>query len=102
MRKLIAAIGVAATVATTIAVPTFADAQQRRYYSQRDHRYHYYNARSSCGSERRSSGNKGTVAGAAIGGLSGALIGGDALGAVVGAGVGAVAGHQIAKGRVRC
>jgi outer membrane lipoprotein SlyB len=101
MRNLIAAFGVAATVATTLAVPTFADAQSSRYYSSRDHRYHYTKSRN-CAAQRRSDGNKGTLAGAGVGALSGALIGGDALGAVVGAGVGAVAGHQIAKSRSRC
>ncbi len=98
MRKLIAAAGVAATVLTTLAVPTFADAHRRNYR-------HYHNTSSrysNCQATRRSDGNKGTLAGAGVGALSGALIGGDALGAVVGAGVGAVAGHQIAKSRVRC
>jgi outer membrane lipoprotein SlyB len=100
MRNFIAAAGVAATVLTTFAVPTFADAQQRRYNDNNYRRHTYQQQR--CRHDRRSSGNKGTVAGAAVGGLSGALIGGDALGAVVGAGVGAVAGHQIAKNRTRC
>ena len=57
---------------------------------------------SRCRHDRRSSGNKGTAAGALVGGASGALIGGDLVGGLVGAGVGAVAGHAIAKNRVRC
>ena len=106
MRKLAAIIGAAATVFTTVAVvPSFAAAQTpyERRVERREARAHY-NRRShrGCYAERRSSGNKGTVAGALVGGASGALIGGDVLGGLVGAGVGAVAGHQIAKSRTRC
>ena len=105
LRNLATTLGVAATVLTsTAAVPVAASAQSRydRSVSSR-HAYagrRYYASR--CRHERRSAGNKGTVAGALVGGASGALIGGDVLGGLVGAGVGAVAGHAIAKGRTHC
>ncbi len=120
MRKIAAILGAFATVATSVAaVPTFAVAQSRYdgdsrdYRESRDDRYdrdverrrayaRRHNYRSNCYADRRSDGNKGTVAGALVGGASGALIGGDVLGGLVGAGVGAVAGHQIAKSRTRC
>lgn len=109
MSKIAAAVGLAATLLSTVAVPSFANAQtyDRQTYRERQverregrARRSYY--RGSCRHEQRSSGNKGTVAGALVGGASGALIGGDVLGGLVGAGVGAVAGHEIAKRRVRC
>ncbi len=101
MRRFAALVGAVATVMTTVAaVPTFADAQSR-YDSQRyDSPRYERSVRSrrayarrdrydrNCYASRRSDGNKGTVAGALIGGASGALIGGDALGALVGGGVG--------------
>ena len=110
LRKLATTLGVAATVLTsTVAMPVVASAQSRydspaydrgvaprRAYARR----HSYGR--NCYRERRSAGNKGTVAGALVGGASGALIGGDVLGGLVGAGVGAVAGHAIAKGRTHC
>ena len=102
MKKLLAAAGVILTVTTAVAVPTLASAQTR-YYSSRDHRYHYTRARSTnCHGSRRRAGNTGTAAGAVVGGLSGAAMGGDALGTIVGAGAGAVLGHSLAKGSVRC
>ena len=116
LRKFALTAGAAAAVFTSLSVapvaamaqsrydtpayrdsPTYSrDVQRRRAYARR------HNYRSNCYADRRSDGNKGTVAGALIGGASGALIGGDALGAIVGGGVGAVAGHQIAKSRTRC
>ena len=118
LRNLATSVGVMATVLTsTMAVPVVASAQSRYdspSYDRRDapaydRRVESRNARArrdyyarNCHSERRSAGNKGTVAGALVGGAAGALIGGDVLGGLVGAGVGAVAGHQIAKGRTRC
>ncbi len=105
LRNLVTSLGVAATVLTSTAiVPAAADAQSRydRSVSSR-HAYarrHYYGG--NCRHERRSAGNKGTVAGALVGGASGALIGGNLVGGLVGAGVGAVAGHAIAKGRTHC
>lgn len=108
MRKFAVLAGALAAFMTASTVaPAFAVAQDYRYDHDRrvDRRY----ARSSrsnysyrCRHDQRSSANKGTVAGALVGGASGALIGGDVLGGLVGAGVGAVAGHAIAKGRTRC
>ena len=110
LRNLAASVGVTATVLTAmVAAPVTASAQTR-YDSpaynrgvapRRANVRRSYYARN-CRSERRSAGNKGTVAGALVGGASGALIGGDVLGGLVGAGVGAVAGNAIAKGRTRC
>lgn len=106
MRKL-AAVALATLVTTSTLAPSLAVAQDHRYDHDRrvDRRYarssrSNYNYR--CRHDQRSSANKGTIAGALVGGASGALIGGDALGALVGAGVGAVGGHEIARRRVRC
>ncbi len=105
MKNFVAAIGAIATVLTA-AAPVTASAQS--YYRDRNghrvYRGHGYARRGydNCRRSQRSSANKGTLAGALVGGASGALIGGDALGALVGAGVGAVGGHEIAKRRVRC
>ena len=111
MKKLAASVGALATVLSTMAVPVTTaalpavahaqDGYERRVEHRRAYARRHYYARD-CHRERRSSGNKGTVAGALVGGASGALIGGDVLGGLVGAGVGAVAGHEIAKRRVRC
>ena len=114
----------AITVLATVAAPALASAQpygygtpeyQRGYnargydrdsydrsVSSRDARADRDDYDSRCRRDRRSSGNKGTVGGALVGGASGALIGGDLVGGLVGAGVGAVAGHAIAKNRTRC
>ena len=73
-----------------------------RDVSRRDARAYRDDYEARCRHDRRSDGNKGTVAGALVGGASGALIGGDVVGGLVGAGVGAVAGHAIAKGRDKC
>ena len=73
-----------------------------RDVSRRDARAYRGDYDARCRHDRRSSGNKGTVAGALVGGASGALIGGDVVGGLVGAGVGAVAGHAIAKNRTHC
>ena len=103
MHKLVASLGAIAAVVTATAAPVAASAQPYGYDHRVEARRGYYNrSYSRCRHERRSSGNKGTVAGALVGGASGALIGGDVLGGLVGAGVGAVAGHEIAKRRVHC
>ena len=108
LRNLAVSAGVIATVLTTAAAPTVAAAQSRydAGYDRSVSSRHAYARRgyyaSNCRHERRSAGNKGTVAGALVGGASGALIGGSVLGGLVGAGVGAVAGHAIAKGRTHC
>ncbi len=101
----------------TLAAPAVAAAQPYGYSSpeyQRGYNPNGYevqnrNARAyrddyaaRCRHDRRSDGNKGTVAGALVGGASGALIGGNLVGGLVGAGVGAVAGHAIAKSRDHC
>ena len=118
MTKFARAAGALAALAG-LAAPALASAQpygygsqeyQRGYNAQgydrdvssRDARAYRDNYDSRCRHDRRSSGNKGTAAGALIGGASGALIGGDLVGGLVGAGVGAVAGHAIAKNRVHC
>ena len=112
-----AAVALAALAA--VAAPTVTAAQpygygtpeyQRGYnsngydrdVSRRDARAYRDDYDARCRHDRRSSGNKGTVAGALVGGASGALIGGDVVGGLVGAGVGAVAGHAIAKNREHC
>jgi hypothetical protein len=110
MQKIAASLGALAAVLSTMAIPTAVSltpaVAQAQSYEHRVERRRGYARRSyyarDCRRERRSSGNKGTVAGALVGGASGALIGGDVLGGLVGAGVGAVAGHQIAKSRVKC
>ena len=118
MRKLTSTAAVLAAVAA-LAAPALASAQpygygspeyQRGYnangydrdVSRRDARAYRGDYDSRCRHDRRSSGNKGTVAGALVGGASGALIGGDVVGGLGGAGVGAVAGHAIAKNNVHC
>ena len=109
MTKIAASVGVIATILTsTVAAsaPGVAAAQTYDRYGHRVYSGHGY-ARGRdydryCRHAKRSAGNKGTVAGALVGGASGALIGGDVLGGLVGAGVGAVAGHAIAKGRTHC
>ena len=102
----IATLGALAAVLTATAAPLAASAQPYGYdhhvESRRGYARYDRSSYSRCRHDRRSSGNKGTVAGALVGGASGALIGGDVLGGLVGAGVGAVAGHEIAKRRVRC
>lgn len=105
MKKLVASLGAIATVLTaTVPVAASAQGYYTDRYGHRVYRGHGYARRGyyNCRRDQRSSANKGTLAGALVGGASGALIGGDALGALVGAGVGAVGGHEIAKHRVRC
>ena len=107
MKKFAASVGALATVLSTMAVPVLtpsvasAQTYERRVERRNAYARRHYYARD-CRRDQRSSGNKGTVAGALVGGASGALIGGDVLGGLVGAGVGAVAGHEIAKRRVKC
>ena len=102
LRDLAITLGVTATVLTSTLAPVAAAAQgyDRSVASRHAYARRYSYAR--CRHERRSAGNKGTVAGALVGGASGALIGGSLLGGLVGAGVGAVAGHAIAKHRTHC
>ena len=95
MKAIITLAGAAAIAVSTFAVPTVSLAQSARSYGSGD----------VCAAERRSSANRGTVAGALVGGLLGGTVAGHGAkteGAVLGAGLGAVAGHQIGKSNVRC
>ena len=95
MKAIITLAGAAAIAVSTFAVPTVSLAQSARSYGSGD----------VCAAQRRSTANRGTVAGAVVGGLLGGSVAGNGAkteGAVLGAGLGAVAGHQIAKNSVRC
>ncbi len=95
MKAIITLAGAAAIAVSTFAVPTISLAQSSRSYGSGD----------VCASERRSTANRGTAAGAVVGALLGSQVAGHGAkteGAVLGAGLGAVAGHQIAKNSVRC
>ena len=103
LRNLVTTLGVAATVlTTTVAAPVVANAQSYDRSVSSRHAYARRNYYGRCRHERRSAGNKGTVAGALVGGGAGALIGGGLTAGLIGAGVGAVAGHAIAKHRTHC
>jgi len=87
LTKIITGAALAATTATSVAVP--ADARHRRH--------HYYGrtyyAQKYC---RHSSGTTGLVAGGAVGAVAGhSLIGGGILGTAAGAVGGALAGRAI-------
>jgi len=95
MKRFLILTAAATIAASGLAVPQFAAAQSSRNYGEGD----------VCAAQRRSSANKGTLAG----GLVGALIGGSVAakgakteGAVLGGALGAVAGHEIAKRNVKC
>ena len=92
--RLIALVGAAAVLATSMAAPSIASAQPRGYYDSH-HRYHRYGA---C---VRRHANNGTAIGAVGGGLATGLLTHSVVGGLVGAGVGAVAGHEIAKNGAR-
>ncbi len=95
MKAIITLAGAAAIAVSTFAVPTVSLAQSARSYGSGD----------VCAQQRRSTANRGTVAGAVVGGLLGGSVAGNGAkteGAILGAGLGAVAGHQIAKNSVRC
>lgn len=95
MRTILTLTAALALAAPAFAVPTFAAAQSSRYYGSGD----------ICSQQRKSAGNKGTVAGGLIGGALGAAVSGKGAkteGAVLGGVVGAVAGNQIAKKNFRC
>jgi len=87
LTKMVTGVALAATAATSIAVP--ADARHRRH--------HYYGrtyyAQKYC---RHSSGSTGLIAGGAVGAVAGhSLIGGGLLGTAAGAVGGALAGRAI-------
>jgi len=90
--RLLAVLGSAAVLATSMAAPDIASAQPRGYYDSH-HRYHRYHA---C---VRRHANNGTAIGAVGGGLAAGLLSHSVTGGLIGAGVGAVAGHEIAKNR---
>lgn len=95
MRTILSIATAVAIAIPAFAAPTFADAQSSRYYGRGD----------VCSQQRKSAGNKGTVAGGLIGGALGAAVSGNGAkteGAVLGGVVGAVAGNQIAKKNFRC
>lgn len=92
MRKLLLAFGAMTMVATTVAVPTAADARKYQYREWRGK-----NGKTYC---RRSNGTTGLV----VGGVAGAVVGnsiagrGDKLlGTVVGGAAGALGGRAIDK-----
>jgi uncharacterized protein YcfJ len=84
-----------ALAAASLSLPGAAQARHYRHYA------HYR----TCGAERRSRANTGTVIGAVGGGLLGNSVshgGGRLGGTLIGAGVGGVVGHQIGKNSARC
>ena len=92
MRKLMLAFGAMTMVATTVVVPTSADARKYQYREWRGK-----NGKTYC---RRSNGTTGLV----VGGVAGALVGnsvagrGDKLlGTVVGGAAGALGGRAVDK-----
>ena len=92
MNRVLALTAAAAIAVSSMAIPTFAAAQS-------------YGSGDPCRSERRSSANKGTVAGGLLGAVVGGSVAGNGAkteGAVLGGLVGAVAGHEIAKRNVKC
>lgn len=95
MRTILTLTTAIAIVGPAFLAPTFADAQSARVYGRGD----------VCSYQRRQAGNRGTVAGALIGGTVGAAAASKGVkteGAVLGGVVGAVAGHQIAKRNFKC
>jgi hypothetical protein len=128
MRKTILGAVAIATLATPVAMPTAAFAQDwhrgdhyqwqgdrhdwnpsdsyradRRYRDRRlgrdDQVYRGRDGRYYC---RRSDGTTGLVIGALGGGLAGNLLGGGTLGTLLGAGGGALLGRSIDRGNVKC
>jgi len=91
MRKVLALAAAAASVVTSLSIPTIASAE-----AWRDN---------PCRQERHDAGRTGTIAGGLIGALVGSQVAGHGnrtAGALVGGGVGAVAGHQIGAHSVQC
>ncbi|MHB8530754.1 MAG: glycine zipper 2TM domain-containing protein [Caulobacteraceae bacterium] len=90
-----------ALAAGALASPAAGQTYYRHHHYYRHHSY----GRRTCGAERRSRANTGTVIGAVGGGLLGNSVshgGGRLGGTLIGAGAGAVVGHQIGKHSVRC
>ena len=103
MKTAISKIAVAAATLTLVAAPSLASAQPRHHHRDYDRRYEQTRY-DNCRSDRKHSGNTGTVVGA----LGGALVGNSLShgnktgGTLLGAGVGALAGHQIGKSSKHC
>jgi uncharacterized protein YcfJ len=89
MSKVLATLGLCATLVGAAALPDVAAA--------RTHHPQPHRAYKSCGR----SATTGTVIGAVGGGLLGNAVSHGAGGTLIGAGAGAVAGHQIAKSNCR-
>ncbi|CAN5403576.1 hypothetical protein BH10PSE4_BH10PSE4_44550 [soil metagenome] len=105
MKTAISKIAIAAATVTLIAAPSLASAAHRHHDRDRYQDRRYEQSRyDSCRSDRKHSGNTGTVVGA----LGGALVGNSLShgnktgGTLLGAGVGALAGHQIGKSSKHC
>ena len=91
MRNVLALAAAAASVFTSVSIPTFASAQEWRG--------------DPCRSERHEAGRTGTIAGGVIGALVGSQIAGRGNrtgGAILGGAAGAVAGHQMGAHSVHC
>lgn len=91
MRKALALVAAAATVLTSLSMPSLASAQVWRD--------------DPCRAERHQAGRTGTIAGGLFGALLGSQLAGrgsHTTGALIGGTVGAVAGHNIGAHSVRC
>lgn len=122
--SMLAALALTAVVATPVALPTAAVAQdrdhrwqgdqdgnwdpsdsyQRGKYRERrlsadDRVYRGRDGRTYC---KRDDGTTGLVVGAVGGGLLGNLVGGGTLGTLAGAGAGGLLGRSIGRGKVKC
>jgi outer membrane lipoprotein SlyB len=88
LTKMITGVALAATTATSVAIPADARTRHRHHYSGRT-----YYAQKYC---RRSNGTTGLIAGGAVGAVAGhSIIGGGILGTAAGAVGGALAGRAI-------
>ena len=91
MRPFLALAAAAASVVTSLSIPTFAAAQSWDY--------------DPCNAQQNRAERNGTVAGAVVGGILGSQIAGRGSrteGTVIGAGVGALAGNRVGHSSVRC
>ena len=87
LTKIITGVALAATTATSVAVPADAAHRRHHYYGRT------YYAQKYC---RHSNGTTGLIAGGAVGAVAGhGLIGGGILGTAAGAVGGALAGRAI-------
>ena len=91
MRMALALVAAAASIVTSLSIPTLASAQEWRG--------------DPCRYDRHEAGRNGTITGGLIGALVGSSVAGRGhrtAGALIGGGVGAVAGHQIGAHSVEC